>query len=287
MIIREASRKKCVVNDSEQEATHHVLVVCSLGGVKALRGSALVLQARIKAEEAKLNPPVVEETSGDDGNSTGAVVGGTTAKPKPQLTGIPQKDYIYDPNLPRELKGHDLSNYPFYNSIPKDIEFECDGLHDGFYASVPHHCQVYHHCLFGTRYDFLCANYTAFDQKTFICHFVSEVDCDNSPKYYNRNEALYKAASTAPPSTTKAPTTTTTTTTPEPPSGGGGGGRIRGGGGPGRGVSRRRRPHRRRRPSYEYYYDDDEEYDDQDYYEDDLPPPRKMNRKRRPNGNTG
>lgn len=46
--------------------------------------------------------------------------------------------------------------------------------------------QVYHHCLFGTRYDFLCANYTAFDQRTFICHFVSEVDCKNSPKWYSR-----------------------------------------------------------------------------------------------------
>lgn len=46
--------------------------------------------------------------------------------------------------------------------------------------------QLYHHCLFGTRFDFLCANYTAFDQKTFICHFVSQVDCPNSAKYFNR-----------------------------------------------------------------------------------------------------
>lgn len=58
------------------------------------------------------------------------------------LTGIPQIDYIWDPNLPRELNGYNLSGYPFYNSIPEDIDFKCDGLHDGFYASVPHKCQV-------------------------------------------------------------------------------------------------------------------------------------------------
>lgn len=58
------------------------------------------------------------------------------------LTGIPQIDYIWDPNLPRELNGYNLSDYPFYNSIPEEIDFKCDGLHDGFYASVPHKCQV-------------------------------------------------------------------------------------------------------------------------------------------------
>lgn len=59
-----------------------------------------------------------------------------------KLTGIPQIDYIYDPNLPRELNGFNLTDYPFYNAIPEDIDFKCDGLHDGFYASVPHKCQV-------------------------------------------------------------------------------------------------------------------------------------------------
>ncbi|XP_073980922.1 uncharacterized protein isoform X2 [Rhodnius prolixus] len=232
------------------------------GAANALRGSELVLAAKAKAAEEK-NHPTTEEVTvvvNEDGTNS------TVVKAKPLLTGIPQKDYIYDPNLPRELKGHNLTNYPFYNAVPNDIEFECDGLHDGFYASVPHQCQLYHHCLFGTRYDFLCANYTAFDQKTFICHFVSEVDCANSPKYYKRNEALYKQASSpAPPktTTTKATTTTTTTTTSAPTRKSGGG-------------RRRRPPYRRRRPVYEYYYDD-EEYDDE-YYdeeEEELPPPRK------------
>ena len=71
-------------------------------------------------------------TASNEGN-------GTTTR---TLTGIPQIDYIWDPNLPRELNGYNLSEYPFYNSIPEDIDFKCDGLHDGFYASVPHKCQV-------------------------------------------------------------------------------------------------------------------------------------------------
>lgn len=61
---------------------------------------------------------------------------------RPPLTGIPQIDYIWDPNLPRELNGYNMSDYPFLRSIPKEIEFKCDGLHDGFYASIPLKCQV-------------------------------------------------------------------------------------------------------------------------------------------------
>lgn len=62
---------------------------------------------------------------------------------KPTLTGNPQIDWAWDPNLPQELNGKNLSDYPFYERVPEDIDFKCDGLHDGFYASVPHKCQVY------------------------------------------------------------------------------------------------------------------------------------------------
>lgn len=51
-------------------------------------------------------------------------------------------DFLRDPNRPRELKGHDLTDYPFYIKVPEDIEFECDDKKDGYYASVPHKCQV-------------------------------------------------------------------------------------------------------------------------------------------------
>lgn len=61
-----------------------------------------------------------------------------------KYTGVPQVDYIYDPNLPRELNGFNLSDYPFYATVPalEFIDFKCDGLHDGFYASIAHKCQV-------------------------------------------------------------------------------------------------------------------------------------------------
>lgn len=38
-----------------------------------------------------------------------------------------------------------LSTYPFLNSVPDadDIDFKCDGLHDGFYASIKYSCQVW------------------------------------------------------------------------------------------------------------------------------------------------
>uniref|UniRef100_T1PD64 Chitin binding Peritrophin-A n=1 Tax=Musca domestica TaxID=7370 RepID=T1PD64_MUSDO len=190
------------------------------------------------------------------------------ATPKPnsresKLTGIPQIDYIWDPNLPRELRGYNLSSYPFLATTPadEDIHFKCDGLHDGFYASIEYKCQLYHHCVYGIRHDFLCANFTAFDQKTFICHFASDVDCEGSVKYWNRNDDLYMATTT----------TSTTTTTTEPPP-----------------TQRRRpvrplRPLRRpgsRRPVDDYY--DEEEYDE-DYYEERLNKRRKNRpRHRRP-----
>lgn len=121
---------------------------------------------------------------------------------------------------------------------------------------------MYHHCLFGTRYDFLCANFTAFDQKTFICHFVSEVDCANSRKYWHRNDALYKATTTSTTSTTSTTTTTTTsTTTALPPVTAAAGGRQSP-----RDLPRRRRPFRRRPPVYDYY--------DEEYYDDDYTRPR-------------
>lgn len=67
-----------------------------------------------------------------------------SSTPSSNYTGNPQIDYIYDPNLPRELNGYNLSSYPFYETVPppEQMNFKCDGLHDGFYASVVHKCQV-------------------------------------------------------------------------------------------------------------------------------------------------
>lgn len=90
-----------------------------------------------------------------------------------------------------ELRGADLTNYPFFISIPDKINFDCSGRHDGYYASIEHSCQIYHHCAIGHRYDFLCPNYTLFDQTTFTCRFVNTVECDKSEKHFNRNDELY------------------------------------------------------------------------------------------------
>lgn len=51
-------------------------------------------------------------------------------------------DYMADPNFPRELKGADLTNYPFYISVPEKIDFDCRGRHDGYYTNIDLHCQV-------------------------------------------------------------------------------------------------------------------------------------------------
>lgn len=77
----------------------------------------------------------------NEGSSTTESTSNVT---KPTLTGNPQIDYIWDPNLPRELNGYNLTDYPFYDRVPpeEEFDFKCDGLHDGFYASVPHKCQV-------------------------------------------------------------------------------------------------------------------------------------------------
>jgi len=68
----------------------------------------------------------------------------TTTSNKRVLTGIPQIDWIWDPNLPRELNGYNLSEYPFLNAVPtnEEIAFPCGDHHDGFYASIKFGCQV-------------------------------------------------------------------------------------------------------------------------------------------------
>jgi hypothetical protein len=83
------------------------------------------------------------ESASDSLPPSAAAAGGeANATTKSPLTGIPQIDYVHDPNLPRELNGYNLTDYPFYDRVPEEIDFKCDGLHDGFYASIPHKCQV-------------------------------------------------------------------------------------------------------------------------------------------------
>ncbi|CAG9863061.1 unnamed protein product [Phyllotreta striolata] len=248
-----------------------ILWVNTIRDVHGARATSLVFAKSSTSTTTSTASPSESESSDEEPNTTETAPEGTSNVTKPVLTGIPQIDYIWDPNLPKELNGYNLSDYPFYERVPENITFKCDGLHDGFYASVVHKCQVYHQCLFGTRYDFLCANYTAFDQKTFICHFASEVDCNNSKKFWHRNDALYQAATTT---TSKPVIIYTTPAAPALPA-------IAAP--PAAAVApvapvldQRRlvgRPYRRRRPYYDYY---DDYYDD--FYYDDRP--RSRGRKR-------
>lgn len=91
-------------------------------------------EVKLGAEEVK--PDGVEEASN--------LVNGVEGSTRPPLTGIPQIDYIWDPNLPPALNGYNLSSYPFFYKMPgrDEMNFECDNRLDGFYASVLHKCQV-------------------------------------------------------------------------------------------------------------------------------------------------
>ncbi|GBM77358.1 hypothetical protein AVEN_52728-1 [Araneus ventricosus] len=166
--------------------------------------------------ESQFAPPP-EEPVDIKAETTGAPKRFTTSStPRPEDTGgIPAHlrhkyrprtdgrfiDFLRDPNRPRELKGFDLTDYPFYIVVPDDIDFDCDDKKDGYYASVPHKCQLFHYCFAGARYDFLCANYTLYDQTTFTCRFANNVDCESSAKYFYRNDDLWKEEAT----TTEAP----------------------------------------------------------------------------------
>jgi hypothetical protein len=78
-----------------------------------------------------------EGSAGEDGDKN-------VTKLNYTKTGNPQIDYIHDPNLPRELNGYNLSSYPFFSRVPEPaaLNFSCEGLKDGFYASIEHKCQV-------------------------------------------------------------------------------------------------------------------------------------------------
>lgn len=56
---------------------------------------------------------------------------------------LTKKNVSKDSN-PLSICRYNLSSYPFLNSVPEgeDIDFKCDGLHDGFYASIKYSCQV-------------------------------------------------------------------------------------------------------------------------------------------------
>ena len=60
----------------------------------------------------------------------------------PRFTGDPQIDWEFDPNLPRELQGFNMTGYPFFSRVPPKMTFSCKDRIDGFYANTDYKCQV-------------------------------------------------------------------------------------------------------------------------------------------------
>ncbi|CAB3223088.1 unnamed protein product [Arctia plantaginis] len=87
-------------------------------------------------------------------------------------------------------------DYPAYTEVPKGLTFTCDDKLPGYYADPETQCQVWHWCVptIGANrlYSFICAPGTAFNQRTRVCDFFFNVDCQNSASYYSINEDLYK-----------------------------------------------------------------------------------------------
>ena len=63
----------------------------------------------------------------------------------PRFTGDPQIDWEFDPNLPRELQGFNMTGYPFFSRVPPKMKFSCNDRIDGFYANTEYKCQVRAH----------------------------------------------------------------------------------------------------------------------------------------------
>lgn len=60
----------------------------------------------------------------------------------PRFTGDPQIDWEFDPNLPRELRGYNMTGYPFLSRPPNKMKFSCRDRIDGFYSNMEYKCQV-------------------------------------------------------------------------------------------------------------------------------------------------
>ncbi|CAN7984734.1 unnamed protein product, partial [Ixodes pacificus] len=80
-------------------------------------------------------------------------------------------------------------------AVMEETSFDCSAqeFQAGYYADVEARCQVFHICQADGRRDaFLCPVGTIFNQKYFVCDWWQNVQCDQSPSYYNLNGDLYK-----------------------------------------------------------------------------------------------
>lgn len=84
-------------------------------------------------------------------------------------------------------------DYPTLHVIPRTA-FTCSQQpHNGYYADLETSCQVVHLCQSrGVQNSFLCPNGTIFSQEKFSCQWWYKVSCSESPKFYGKNDELYK-----------------------------------------------------------------------------------------------
>lgn len=86
------------------------------------------------------------------------------------------------------LSKSSVSYYPNFSEIPT-TKFSCDSQkHSGYFADVETHCQVFHICSNGFKYDFLCPNETVFDQRHFLCIPRDAFDCNSAESLYDLKE---------------------------------------------------------------------------------------------------
>ncbi|KAH9381040.1 hypothetical protein HPB48_008254 [Haemaphysalis longicornis] len=115
--------------------------------------------------------------------------------PRDQATGRDQARVLHQWRLEDAIPGTPESDYPTYTTIPK-TSFDCGAQEfpAGYYADTEARCQVFHICQSDGRSDaFLCPVGTIFNQRYFVCDWWQNVNCDESPQYYNLNGDLYKA----------------------------------------------------------------------------------------------
>ncbi|KAG1693163.1 hypothetical protein GQR58_007128 [Nymphon striatum] len=77
-------------------------------------------------------------------------------------------------------------------------EVRYDEFYDTFYK-YDNGKWVFHYCFGGYKYDFLCPNFTLYDQTTFTCRYVNMVKCTESEDHYNRNVGLFEKTKTTTP----------------------------------------------------------------------------------------
>ncbi|XP_054715318.1 uncharacterized protein LOC129224794 [Uloborus diversus] len=99
-------------------------------------------------------------------------------------------------NLETLLRGVPGMDFPDYLTVP-NTDFDCSRMPTrGYYGDVDAGCQVFHICQPGNRKDsFLCPIGTIFNQKYFVCDWWYNVNCSDTPSYYDLNAEVYKEVS--------------------------------------------------------------------------------------------